>query len=251
MVIKLVQESIVLRSHHWRDSCVFDLSIQQFLQSYCRHADVRPPYNPFSQKPLSELTQNLGEATCPAYLQTSFCLFFKMLKFLRFLLFILVNMGPYGRNMRGNLLRKHTTDSIPKIYAYSQGLQQRCSKNCEISIFGFWHLFYVSLTWDNMGEHLSNDISCSHHIHSSQFRYILGRDSTNIVKGIAKLETFNVLLFLGVGWVGVGVFFGQLTWQSVGNCTMCCIFYLKAGPRANGPKFGPRWVNTLVYAGSF
>ncbi len=76
----------------------------------------------------------------------------------------------------------------------SEGLYQSCSKNCEISHFGFFpFLLSFSLTWDFVGVKVSNDISCEsmHQIYSPKFMYIHGEGLYQVVKRIVKFEIMN------------------------------------------------------------
>ncbi len=74
-----------------------------------------------------------------------FVLFFKIFNFLFF-----VNYGTiWEKKFKRHLIWKYTSHSLPKtMHTSRKGLYQSCSKNCEISNFGFLSFFFVFV---NMG----------------------------------------------------------------------------------------------------
>ena len=96
--------------------------------------------------------QILLTGTYPPHLQTIFFLLFKILKFWFFHEFFrFITIGPYGsKYFKRHLLWRYAPDSLPKImYTPGESPYQSCSKNCEISNFGYF--FFCSslgrLTW--------------------------------------------------------------------------------------------------------
>ncbi len=66
----------------------------------------------------------------------------------------------------------HQIHSQKTMHTPGEGVYQSCSKNCEISNFGFLPIFFVfSHAWDHMGVKVSNDISSEriHQICSPKF----------------------------------------------------------------------------------
>ena len=81
---------------------------------------------------------------------------------------------------------------------------QRITK---FQILDFCHFFSFSLTWDNMGVKVSNDISESmHQICSPKFLHTHGEGlKTKVVNRIVKFDILNFLAFFFSFW-------DRLTW---------------------------------------
>ncbi len=181
-------------------------------QNYCLLAGVRhpsvahPSVKSVFSKPSSDLMPNfVKDYLCsPAVHHISKDFFSKFLFFYDICFFFSFSLtwDHMGVKISNDISEStYQIHSKKSCHSPSGGLYQYCSKNCEISKFGFLPIFFpFSLTRDHMGVKVSNDI-CSESIHqicSPKFMCTPGRISTKAGKRIVKFEMltfFSVFLW--------------------------------------------------------
>ncbi len=131
-----------------------------------------------------------------------------------------------------------------------KGLYQSCSKNCEISIFGFLPFFFF-FVFVNMGPYGGN--SFKRHLLWNNTPDLLpkipvyswGRVSNTVVKRIVKFEDLDFWQFFFCC-----SFYDRLTWQSMGNDKMCDILET-AGRRVKRNKIWASGLSISCIQGTF
>ncbi len=168
-----------------------------------------------------------------------FSLFFKISHFFYHFFFVLVNMGPYGReNFKWHLLWNYITDSLQKkpVHTSKEGLQQVCInfKIGEISNFGFCQFVFVFVNIGpyNMRDKTSNDILSENtqQICSQKFMHTPRKGLYQSCIKNCEISNFGFLAFFFFV-----LFLGRLKWESIGNYKMCDVLET-SGRRAKRTK---------------